>query len=200
MLANTLFAQEFNYFPIYKYIDKLSLTKKQRDKLADLRIEYEKKKIKFQSEIKIEYLDLEDLYEDVEKNLNKIEEKFNKIASLRVKTKMVRLKFQIERKKVLTKKQIEKLKELIGDREKIIRMRLGRGFGTTGLYFNNKINPEFNRLKEMLGQVQILNSRGKTYLKGLRESESKVRMELKKINIRAFPRFKVRIFEGELDS
>ena len=200
IIADTLYAQEFNYFPIYKYMDKLNLSKDQRDKLADLRIDYEKQKIKYQSEMEIEYLDLERLYEDVEKNLSKIEDRFNKIASLRIKTKMARLRYQIDRKKVLTKRQIEKIKELIGDRKRIIRMRLGGNFGENRFYFNNKFSDGSEKLKQELESIRVYNSPVNFNLKRLKETESKVLKELKKINLREFPRFKVRISEEEQDS
>ena len=121
----------------YRFLDKLELTKKQRDKLADLRINLETEKINFHAELKKLKLNLCDYMGNAEDNLNKIEETYKKIAEIQTKVKMAGLKNQIAREKVLTKNQRKKLDELINEEIEAKGFKIRTFHGPNILYFND---------------------------------------------------------------
>jgi len=117
LIAGNLYAQRHSYWSLHKLSDELNLTKEQRDKIADIRIKYEKERISLESDLKKIRLDTTNLLKNIDKNLTEIESMYNKMANIRVKMKMSHLKQKIETKNILTDKQKEKLEEIIKDKK-----------------------------------------------------------------------------------
>ena len=144
LLTSNTFAQRMRGLNLLLHLNKLELTKEQKEKIADIKIETQKQNIKYQAELKTIQLDQKVLYRDADKNLSKIEANLKKIADIQTNQKIASLKTRIAVEKVLTPEQKEKLDILRKSRtdftRPVYRDRLGRGiYGDrpgSGIYWN----------------------------------------------------------------
>jgi len=87
---------------------KLDLSKKQVDKLNQLRVQLKKDVINQQAELKIMEVDLKELYREKENNLEKIKQKLSEQYQLKAKMKFSKLEGEVNAIKVLSKEQKNK--------------------------------------------------------------------------------------------
>lgn len=92
--------------------EKLGLTDEQVDKLKAIKLEHGKVAIKTRAELKIKELELRELMQATESDEFAIKTKVKEIEELRTQLMMNRINGRLEARKVLTEKQLKKLKEL----------------------------------------------------------------------------------------
>jgi len=92
--------------------EKLGLTDEQIDKLKSIKLEHEKAAIKTESELKLKRLELRELMQAEEPDESAVKVKIEEIGELKTQLAMNKIDGGLEARKVLTEKQLKKLKEL----------------------------------------------------------------------------------------
>ncbi|MBC8182971.1 hypothetical protein H8E88_17850 [candidate division KSB1 bacterium] len=92
---------------------KLDLSKKQVNKLNQLRIQLEKDVINQHAQLEIMEVDLKELYRDKEDNLEKLKQKLTEKYQLKAKLEFSKLESEVQAIKVLSKEQKEKFGQLM---------------------------------------------------------------------------------------
>ncbi len=106
---------------IYLYQDELNVNEKQMDQMKELKITLKKDLIKKKADLDIIGVDiLSLLYEDIidVEAVDKLIDQKYEIKKAKIKNV---IKSYAQLKKILTKEQIEKLKEIVSDQKKMLR-------------------------------------------------------------------------------
>lgn len=98
-----------------KVLEKLNITKDEKDKIEDIRLNAEKENIRTGADVKIKMLELRNLLEKPNTNEKEVDKLVDEIGVL--KSKMMKNKVQsvLEIKKVLGPEKSEELRKIIGD-------------------------------------------------------------------------------------
>lgn len=92
---------------------KLDLSDEQKASFARLKIEYKKATIKKKADVKLAKVELSEFHMQDEVDLDGLKKKLEEIALLKADLKFYRFKVREEFKKLLTSKQMKKLKEFM---------------------------------------------------------------------------------------
>lgn len=93
-------------------VEKLGLSKEQKQRLEKLQMEMEKENIKVQAELRIKRLELKSLLDEENPNRKEIDKKVQEIGGLHTQLLKNKVYSILELKKVLTPEQEEKLKTM----------------------------------------------------------------------------------------
>jgi Spy/CpxP family protein refolding chaperone len=113
-----------------RFHELLNLTEEQEEKLRALDREFMKTQIKMNAEIDVLKIDLEDQIESDKPDKRKIEKIIDEISQIRGEMMKARIHSLLEKKKVFTKEQWLKLKDL--SKRKFMRMRRQKRGGRGG--------------------------------------------------------------------
>lgn len=127
VLTSSIFAQKIpqsppqgRNLPLREVMEELNLTPQQREKLEALRNKLEKENIRIKAELKIKRIELQEM---IDNPASKEKEIFNKIEEIGdLQKKLLKNKFSavFELRKILTKEQAEKLRDLQRGKGKMI--------------------------------------------------------------------------------
>ena len=95
---------------------KLDLSKKQIDKLNQLRVQLKKDVINQKAQLKIMEVDLKELYRDKENNLEKIRQKLSEQYQLKANLKFSNLEGEVNAIKILSNEQQKKFGQFMEER------------------------------------------------------------------------------------
>ncbi len=126
-----------------KVLEKLNITKDEKNKIENIRLNAEKENIRTGAEVKIKMLELRNLLEEPNTNEKDIDKLVDEIGVL--KSKMMKNKVQsvLEIKKVLGPEKSEELRKIIGD-------GMGDGMGEPRMLLKQKMKdkcggPEYKK-------------------------------------------------------
>jgi Spy/CpxP family protein refolding chaperone len=124
-LASTLLAQETK--PQKKgFKTKLGLAPEQKEKIEDIRFNFQKESIRLKADLKIAKLELKSLMSEEELDKGKIYRKIEELSNLRTKLAKNQVDKKMAIRQILTKEQLEMLKEFKSRRIKREKIMQGK--------------------------------------------------------------------------